>query len=208
MKSKVDTWLPVFSGFYGTIWESDDNEEREIEYINEQRGKKGLDPITWDEVDWNYAQHHLEVSKAVTRYIAADLKALLLISEMTFQELRSPREYNFTNDSINVDVVLTAGNVKKIWAYLIEHKEAFKVYLKDRYTTRSGFFSSYSNDFDAWASPVNMGATLANGHMLGSVLNFILLNENGEDYEQEIYERVFSNGCVLEAKNYRELIGE
>ncbi len=34
----VDTWLPVFSGFYGTIWEDDGAEEMELGIYERLRG--------------------------------------------------------------------------------------------------------------------------------------------------------------------------
>jgi hypothetical protein len=41
---------------------------------------------------------------------------------------------------------------------------------------------------------------------LGSVLNFILLNEE-KDFERDIYEDGHGNGLTLQAKNYAALIG-
>ena len=44
-KLSFETYLPVFTGFYGTIFEPD--ESSEIEGINELRESKGLKPIDY-----------------------------------------------------------------------------------------------------------------------------------------------------------------
>jgi len=38
----TDTWCPVFSGFYNTIWEADT--ESEIDYVNTEREANGKRP--------------------------------------------------------------------------------------------------------------------------------------------------------------------
>lgn len=201
---KVDTWLPVFSGFYGTIWETDGAEEQELYEINSQRKKNGKESIEWDAVKWSYEEYRETVVKGITRRIEKDLKKMGLVSGITFQELRSPREYNFANDSINIEIQITKTNTKKIYAYLNSHIAEFSAYLKDKYTSYDGFFSSYSNNLSAWLG----GDTLGHGHKLGSVLQFILWNENGKDYEQSIYDDLSGNGAYLYAENFEELAGQ
>ena len=182
----VDTWLPVFSGFYGTIWEADNDQEIELENLNEQRQTKGLKSLEWDDVKWNYKEYQKDVVVGITSVVETDLQKLGLIIKCQLQKLVSPKEYNFANDSINVEISLTKQNVLNIGKYLTIHDEAFITYLKDKYTSRSGFISFHSNDIEAWVGE-NLGDTLANGHQLGSVLNFILLNED-PDMEMDIYE--------------------
>ncbi len=144
------------------------------------------------------------MAQAFTRSIEEDLQKLGMVDAIKFQELRSPREYNFANDSVNVEMQITRANTKKILSYLEEHRTEFSEYLKEKYTSRSGFFSSYSPDIETWLD----GSTTAHGHKLGSVLQFILENENGEDYEADIHEDLTGNGCTLSASNYSALVGE
>lgn len=202
--SKVETWLPVFSGFYGTIWETDGDEENELYEINQQRKEKGLEAVSWDDVTWSYDEYKDGVTKGITHHVEADLKTLGMVSSLTFQSLRSPREYNFHNDAIDVEIVLTDKNKSIIKAYLKKNLEAFTSYIKDRYTSYDGFFSSYSNDVYSWLG--DLDETLTHSHKLGSVLNFVLLNENGEDYEQSIWENLSGNGVRLYAENFDALI--
>lgn len=199
---KVETWLPVFSGFYGTIWETDYDEENEIEWINEQRTEKKLAPITWDDVEWDYEGYRQAVAKGATKWIGETLKREGFISGYVFRELRSPREYNFANDAIDVEFTLSTVNREKIQEYLEEHLEKFTEYISDTYTSCSGFISFYSNDATEWLA--DLDATLEHRHKLGAVLSFILENED-EEIELKICEDLHGNGVMLQAKNYEEL---
>ncbi len=172
---KVGTWLPVFSGFYGTIWETDNDEESEMSDINEQRAEKGLEPIEWDAIEWDYQGYHQEVSKGFTSYVEHELKRLGFISSMAFEKVVSPSEYNFTNDAVDVSVELSDENKVAILGYIKANLEAFDVYVTETYTSGSGFISSYSNNSTVWLADEE---TLSHTHGLGAVLNFILLNEN------------------------------
>ncbi len=200
---KVDTWLPMFSGFYGTIWETDNDEENEMDNINSIRREKGLPAIEWDAIEWDYEGYTLAVSEGMTDYVGGYLKDAGFIKDYSFQKLVSPREYNFTNDSINVAFTLDAANVKKISRYLSAHSAEFAKYIQERYTSCSGFISSYSNASTEWVA--NLEQTLSDQHKLGSVLNFIIENEEGEDFEMDAYEDVTGNEVCLTASNYTTL---
>jgi hypothetical protein len=179
--------------------------EQEVEYINEERKGKGLLPVEWDAVEWDYSGYTNTVSRMVADDVTEALLALGVIHSGIFQKPRSPREYNFANDSIDVRFTFMAKNIKKIAAYLEEYNEAFSEYLLERYTSRDGFTSFHSASVDAWSGDL-LGDTMADGHKAGAVLNFILLNENGPEYEWKIYEHVRGNGANITAKNYQALV--
>lgn len=203
--TKVGTWLPVFSGFYGTIWETDHDEESEMVYINEKREAKGLEPAEWDDFKWDYEGYRQDVCKGVTRHIEYELKRLGLVTSMKFEKLVSPREYNFTNDSVDVAVELTEANESAIVAYLTKNEGAFDIYILDTYSSRSGFISSHPHDAEEWRSDIE--ETLTHSHRLGAVLNFILRNED-EELEMKVWEDLTGNGTTLQASNFEELTGE
>lgn len=199
--TKVGTWLPIFSGFYETIWDGENDQENDIDEINDQRKEKGLEAIEWDDVEWNYNEYQQDVAKSFTHWIETELKKLGLVTNFTCEEIRSPREYNFSNDSVNVQVELTNSNKQKIMRYLKKNNVAFSEYLQSRYTSYDGFMSRHSNDVLDWLT----NDTLTHEHRLGSVLNFILLNENDENLENDIYDRLSGDGCRVYAKNFVEL---
>lgn len=174
---KAETFLPVFSGFYGTIFEA--SEYSEIEYINDERAERGLEPIIDGDVDFNYKEYENDVCIQCTDFIDSALTELKLVTSVKMQSISSPKEYNFRNDSINVEVELTSENCFNIEKYISEHRKEFKEYLKNNYTSRSGFWSSYSNDIDVWIDDTQGFADFSgSGHYLGSILQFICDCEN------------------------------
>ena len=97
-----------------------------------------------------------------------------IILDVDYENTVSPKYYNFSNDSINCEIEF---NDKLLQEFINNNKEKFKEYITSRYTSCSGFISSYSNDVENW-----MEVKGYNEHEIGSVLNFVLneLNENAE----------------------------
>lgn len=200
---KTKTWAPLFSGFYGTIWESEGMEENELYDINQQRLDKGLKAVEWDDLEFDYDEYTATVSKMFVVAMEGDLEERGLVKSFKFEKLSSPREYNFRNDSIHVEVTFTKKNLEAISQYLSEHKAAFNKYIKDTYSSYDGFFSSYSNSGDVWLAE-GIDELMGHEHKAGAVLQFILEHEGVE--EMEYYEHVTSNGGTLGASNYPELV--
>lgn len=191
----VNTWLPVFPGFYNTIFEPSTDDE--LSYINDERAAKELPALKDDsDVDWDYQEYYNKVVKDIAQFIERELKAENLISDITVQGIQSPKEYNFRNDSCNIAVKLTKKNEKQISSYLKEHASEFAHYLKSKYTSCSGFISSYSNDVDEFMT----GEPLEHEHKLGSILDFIC--SVMEIDQERVYNSVEAS---VSAKNFDEV---
>lgn len=174
---KYETYLPVFPGFYGTFFEP--SEESEIEYINQTRKENGLEPITDYSIEFDNAQYELDMCESCCSVMDGFLGGLKLVSKITMQNISSPKEYNFHNDSINVVIEMDAKNRKAIQTYIYAHRKEFEEYLKETYTSCDGFWSSYSNLFTEWeAETGNFYRFDDPAHYLGSVLEFICQQEN------------------------------
>jgi hypothetical protein len=201
MKTKqIGTWLPCFSGFYNTIWQSDHEEEMEIEHLNEEREKNGFEPAKGDDFIFDYADYNQQVIKGIASYLESnELKPF--VTDIKIEGLRSPKEYNFSNDSADIMVTLSKANEKAILKYLTDNKDKFAQYLKDHYTSCSGFWSSYPNTIDEYM----IDKPLEHSHKLGSILDFIANNENtrGDDLELGIYYNVEK---YLSVTNYDEIV--
>lgn len=198
----IKTYLPVFPGFYNTIFEAD--ETSEIENINQERSLKGLPDINYDDCNFDYKTYQTEVCEQACNYVELRLKELDLIHSINMEEIISPREYNFYNDSINIEVNLLKKHVKNIKKYINNNLDAYKQYLKERYTSCSGFSSSYPNYFEGWQQLTDNFTNLeSNGHYLGSILQFICDCEGISQYS--IYEHV---EVYIYASNYNELTEE
>ena len=193
---KTETYLPVFKGFYGSIFEPD--ETNEIDYINEQRAEKELNEIDFDDCEFDYSKYYLDVSKYLVDEIESELSEY--VESIEFQELKSPQFYNFTNDYINV---IIKPKPDAIINYIKTYKSEWEKYLLDNYKSYDGFISRYDcfPESDDWNN-----YNIINGrHQLGSVLNFIAENEGIN--ELDVWDWIVGN-VSLDCTNYSELINK
>jgi hypothetical protein len=175
----IETWLPLFKGFYGTIWDGDSE-------LDEFCDSNDVDS---DNVSVNWLGYRQEIATVLTDKIAKELIKLNLIESMKFQHVSSPQYYNFTNDSIDVEIVAKAENIA---AYIYTDINEFDAYLKERYTPRDGFMPHYSNSAAEWSENTEGFTELSgNSHVLGCILDFILR-------AQELTERDFYDDVIGE----------
>lgn len=167
---KYQTFAPLFPGFYGTIFEYD-RENEDIEYYNEEH-KTDLD---YDAFEWDYSDYHNRVAKAFINRLESELKQFLPI-KIVFEEIYSPREYNFKNDSINVEISLSLDKLLKL---IKDRKEQATQYFKDHYTSCSGFISFHSNKLHDW---LRKDYILENPkHRIGALLDCLCSIEISQD---------------------------
>ena len=176
LKQNVESYLPIFNGFYSTIFEP--NEDSVIE-----------NPYKFDDYDYDYTQYRIDCAKNCVDCIQAKLEDLGFEIKITYQTISSPKYYNYTNDSIYVEYSLSKDCFIMIQNYLNLNQNKFAQYIIDNYTNYDGFISYHSNDYKEWLIDIEERVTLE--HKLGSILNFILLNENFN--EMELYKEVSIN---------------
>ncbi len=201
--TKINTYLPIFQGFYGTFFEAD-NEDDEINDINSQREAKGLAPIDYDKCNWDYSEYHEDVSKQCVDAIERKLQEILNKDvKISFQALASPKEYNFTNDSINIEIKLNKEAQNTIVKILKDNERALKPYIEERYSSRDGFISSHSAYYEEWIEAIKTWDNDLLAHKLGAILGFIL--ETVEGYGPiDLYDDIETH--LVYASNYNELI--
>lgn len=158
--NKFPSWLPIFSGFYGTRWEQEDL------------------------ID-NYKEYETEATKRATKFVERELKSLKLAVSVEYENVYSPREYNFVNDYVNATFVLSNTNLLNLKKYINKHKDAFDKYLKDHYTSHAGFISFHSNFEFGWREKTK-NYTEFNAHQFGAIMDFILTNE--QITEEEMFD--------------------
>lgn len=188
---KIKTWLPLFPGFYGTIWEPDLSN---LEYDDEEN---------YGDIDYydyfDNSAYETAVAKAFTSEVEDILKDY--VKCITFEAIYSPKEYNFANDSIHVEVVPKINAIKK---FVKEHYDLWCDYLRSHYKSYDGFFSSYSYFAEDWP----MTVALQHQHQLGAVLQFIceqIVEEDGDIdmyYRCEVYPESYYNSPIPEIKEY------
>jgi hypothetical protein len=135
--------------------------------------------VEYEALEVDIKRYEEEFSKKATEFIEKELKSIGLVSEIKYQNMHSPKYYNFTNDSINVEVTLSKENINNIATYIKENVENFAEYIKKHYTSRPGFSSYYSNDVSDWTGELTDNLTNfgAKPIILGSILEFICENE-------------------------------
>ena len=176
----VGTWLPVFPGFYETGFDgSDSYVEYELELSDDELKEHYPEPFKagvtiefFRENFWYYCdfkKSEQDYAECLA-YSVERLDHAGTITDITFEKVVSPKYYNFSNDSINVEITVNKTKIKK---YLKNNLQKFTDYITEKYTSRDGFSCWYPSDVDEWLDVDNYGS-----HELGSVLNFIIFNED------------------------------
>lgn len=166
---KIESYLPLFSGFYGNI-----HFEGEEGNVLEEHPDK-----TWEDFEWDYKEYHERMSRECTSYIWNWFNSMGFKMDIKFQSLVSPRFYNYASDSINVEYTISKRTILQIVQYLEENLSEFDSYLKDSYTSYEGFIPSHSNCTDDWLAVLLSGENLE--HKFGSILDFIMWNEGADE---------------------------
>jgi len=168
--TKYETYCPLFPGFYNSVLQYS-NEENDIEYYNDENGTN----YDYDDFEWDYKEYEKRVSKSFVNRLEFELNTFINV-KINFQEIISPKEYNFTTDSVNVEIKV---NLKELIGLISDRKELATKYFKDKYTSCSGFISFHSNDIDDW---LNIAYIKENeGHRVGSLLECLATLEIDED---------------------------
>ena len=67
--------------------------------------------------------------------------------DLEFSDMSSPKEYNFETDRIFAKI--SDEDVSHLWSTV--DREKLAQVIRDRFTSRSGFISFYSNDLEQWS---------------------------------------------------------
>ncbi|OPF90229.1 hypothetical protein I8G32_02598 [Rhodopseudomonas palustris] len=158
---RISVNLP-FPGFYDSLYSSeiDDIEQREAEYFAEHRqDEDGVPPelrIDQDKVAeilldvTDYSAAYLTLAKtysaAFDHVVSAELDLKL---SLVWEEMTSPRAYNFETDRIFCSMPLSVAEELLRRSEAAGHEILAEV-IRKRFTSRSGFSSFYSNDINDW----------------------------------------------------------
>lgn len=184
---KLLTTIP-FSGFYESIHSSNLDYELESLFQNDNgESNSGLEYRAHNSMNWRAA--HEEYAKEYAEQFAHEFK----IEGLEFESLESPRFYNFVTDRIFCKI-----DYKTLCTIMAGFDlAAFADYVREKFTSRDGFSSFYSNDLATWGSVSSW-----DHNQCGSVLEFYAMQENGGDYdewgENSTCESMICNGNLSE----------
>lgn len=136
----IKSYLPIFTGFYGTIFSSDFAEENELEELDK----------TYDEVEFDYEDYNTRVAESCINSVWNYLNLDGFTIDIEFEEVYSPREYNFGNDVIYCTYKVTDEDFNTLVEYCKENLSEFKTFLEDNYSSYPGFSSFFSTDAQKW----------------------------------------------------------
>jgi hypothetical protein len=137
---KIETHCPLFPGFYNTYLEP--NEENEIYSHNQEYNTD----LSYDDFEWDYKDYQERTASAFVESFEREFQDIFPV-EIKYQNISSPQYYNFSNDSINIEVDL---DFDKFMEVVNENKENIKEYILEHYTSRDGFMSFHNNNVDVW----------------------------------------------------------
>lgn len=211
----VETYLPVFPGFYNTLFElnhESEDERQELEHLFTETFKlpeylieRFVQLVHCEDSLYkiDYSQWEYDAVKALTEEISfqlSEIETLKGFDCLEFQKICSPKEYNFSNDSGNISVKLTDERLFRasLLRYIRANRAAFDSHIKSRYTSRDGFISHYSNDGKDWIEDIQKGCSELDGHKLGRILDFILETEGyGEESLYDAFCEETCNGLTI-----------
>lgn len=159
MKTKIS--LPLFPGFYHTLLAID--EEGETYHLLED-GMTDSDVVN---VEYDIAAYEKQAGEAWNDLFEVALKEAIVegnkevtdpdaVIEVTFERIKSPRQYNFGNDECYSVVSFNNEIVMNTYSLAIDKlgDERFQELIDERFKSRSGFVSFYSSDIDDWRPDV------------------------------------------------------
>ena len=152
--NKLESTIP-FDGFYNSYISSDIEHQigQQIEWdtdiydLNEDEQQ-----ILWDNyLSVNRSSFYNEIAEHYTDLYIDALSERLegFTLKAKFNLLTSPREYNFETDRIFIDI--ERDHAIDFIKYIIKnYKKELENKIKERFTSRSGFWSHYKNGLDLW----------------------------------------------------------
>ena len=158
--NKLESTIP-FCGFYCSFIDADIDYQigQQIEWdsdiydLNEDEQQ-----ILWDSyLSVNRKYFYNQIAKDYTNFYIDNLNAKLNYAypnhgftlNAKFNFLTSPREYNFSTDRIFIEI--EENHAIDFIKYIIKnYKKELEEKIKQRFTSRDGFYSFYKNSIDLW----------------------------------------------------------
>ena len=193
--NKLESTIP-FDGFYESFisadiehqmgqqieWDCDlydlNESEEEILYNNYLSVNTSY---FYNEIAENYTNFYIEI-------LNRRLKGFTLKAK--FNLLTSPREYNFETDRIFIEI--EENHCIDFIKHIIKnYKKELEKKIQDRFTSRSGFISSYKNSLDLWIDDYSEWDC----NMIGTCFELFNLEEEDINYSLREYlsERIMFN---------------
>lgn len=177
-----------FAGFYYT-WHDDAFDQCFERMLADDSGNqfdrgdlemRAFDAVKWHEAQTAYGMRYIE---RVAEEFEIDMKP---------ESMVSPKEYNFTTDRLFAHIPVK--EVRRL--FKVTPRDIFTAVVKEEFTSRDGFSSSYPNDWAEWPTIPNWD----HNHAGALVKAYIRWKNGGEDMDQSkevnLMERDEGNGRI------------
>jgi hypothetical protein len=93
------------------------------------------------------------------------------INQIDCKDYSSPKYYNFSGDRFYLDFDVNDNFINECIEIALNNEDNFKDYLKDNYSSRSGFISFTANNLESWLIEVKESEDTAIGALISFILN-------------------------------------
>jgi hypothetical protein len=183
MNAKLNTNLfPIISvAMYGTYLDPDSMFDSYMIESDKEEGyiHFGLDYF-WD--NFQSDKYKLAIQERAHSFINGKIKEGDVWIYIKAGEIYSPKYYNFSNDEMDLDVTFSK---KDVLNSVNNDIQKFDEFLKERYSSRDGFNSFTSNNYNDWLEDFNDEKDTA----IGAVLTYLFqetIEENREAFIQHV----------------------
>ena len=147
MKKSLE--IMFFPGFYGTIFDLVDVEYNYVNYELDYNKEYYPENITADDFQFDANAYKNAIGEEFTNNFA-DLYPLDIIKSVKFDEITSPRFYNFENDRLYAFFEFVDDWKSIMRKFMDDNHDWLKNVIKEEHSSRSGYMSFMSNDVDEW----------------------------------------------------------
>lgn len=163
--------LRIFQGLYDSTLYNPDTDYYLAQYLADDN-LDGID-LKNAEVDYDFNEFIGVAGEACVESLEKELYSHDVITDMSYAGMHSPRFYNYDTDRVLIDIDYNFIALVKYCKHT--NRDKFNQYLKDNYTSYSGYISFVENSIDNFFSK-----DWFNSHkdmVVGVMIEFYLTNE-------------------------------
>ena len=132
----------IFCGLYESILYNSDTDYYLAQYLADE------DTPDKVEVDYDFSEFKQVAGEACVESLEKELYSHDVITNMDYVGMSSPRYYNYDTDRVLIDIDYNFIALVKYCRHT--NKDKFNQYLKDNYTSYSGFISFVENSVEGF----------------------------------------------------------
>lgn len=184
MKNEFEIQLPFFCGFYESpLYNSDTlymETNDDIDYYKERFEDETLTP---DDLDIDFARYTKACCEAFcTEFYHSSPK---IVKSLDLVEMTSPNYYNFETGKVYAKVVLEDDWREQVKYFMDANKEWLTNRIRQEWSSRDGFWSFLSNDYNEWCEFLQEDDT--DERYLSEIIKYMMYLDNKDIYNDLIY---------------------